>query len=93
MFRFHQDGPQAGHGGLWIEWGEILPGILWKKAHWELCECEVQVPLGGLVEEELGEGRGGLRNGRAHGPEDDIQLRRGCRGEEMGRFLEALVEF
>src|SRR5713101_8311046 len=53
----------------------------------------MEVASGGLVEDELGEGGGGLRGGRADGPEDDVQLRRRCRGGEMRRFFEALVEF
>jgi hypothetical protein len=66
---------------------------LWKKAHWELREGQVEVALRGLVKNALGEGGGGLGGGRADGPEDDVQLRGRCRREEIRRFLEPLVEF
>jgi hypothetical protein len=55
MLGFHQNGPQAGHGRLGIEFGGGLPGILWKKAQGELCEREVEVALRGLVEDALSE--------------------------------------
>src|SRR5260370_23168905 len=93
MFGFHQDRPQTGHGGLRVDLRGILPEILWKKAHWELCECEMEVASGGLVEDKLGASRGGLRGSGAHGPEDDIQLRRRCRGDEVRGFGEWLMEF
>ena len=93
MFRFHQDRPEAGDGGLRIDRRGSFPGILWKKAPWELGESEVEVAPGGLVEEELGEGGGGFRRWGADGPEDDVQLRRRCLGEEVRGFGEALVKF
>ena len=53
----------------------------------------MEVPSGGLVENELGEDGGGFRGSRADCPEDDVQLRRRCRGDEVRRFFEALVKF
>ena len=79
MFRFHQDGAEAGDAGLVVASGGISPGILWKKAHWKLGEGEVEVVPGGFVEDVLGEGGGGFGGGGADGPEDDVEL-----GGEMG---------
>jgi hypothetical protein len=53
----------------------------------------MEVASGGLVEDKLGASRGGLRGSGADGPEDDIQLRRRCRGDEVRGFGEVLMEF
>ena len=53
----------------------------------------MEVAFGGFVEDSLGEGGGFLRRGGTHGPEDNVELRRRCRGEEVRRFREKLMEF
>jgi len=53
----------------------------------------VEVPSGGLVEDALGAGGGGLGGCFAGSPEDDIQLRRRCGSDEVRRFFKVLVEF
>jgi hypothetical protein len=53
----------------------------------------MEVAFGGFVEDLLGEGRGGSGCGGADCPEDDVEFRWSCRGEEVGRFAEKLVEF
>jgi hypothetical protein len=93
MLWFHQDRPETGHRVLRIDFRKIFPGILWKKARWELRECKVKVAPGGLVKNALGEGRGGLRGGGADGPNDDIQLRRRRGRHEVRRFGKVFVEF
>jgi hypothetical protein len=54
MFRFHQNRAEAGDHGSFAGLRKILPGILWKKAHWELSQGQVEVAFGGLVEDSLG---------------------------------------
>jgi hypothetical protein len=93
MFWFHQDRPEAGHGGLRVRLLRIFPTILWKKAQWKFCEGEMEIAFGGLIEDPLSEGGGGLGSARADGPEDDVELRRRCGGEEVRGFGEALMEF
>ena len=53
----------------------------------------MEVAFGGFVEDGLGEGRGSFGSGSADGPEDNVELRRGDRGYEAGRFGEAAMKF
>jgi hypothetical protein len=66
---------------------------LWKKAHWEFGQGQVEVPLGNLVEDPLGEGGRGLGGGGARGPENDIQLGWTCGSDEVRGLLEVLMQF
>jgi hypothetical protein len=70
----------------------IFPGVLWKKGYRKFGKGEVEVAFGGFVEDSLGESGGGLRGGSADGPEDDVELRRKSRNEEVRRFGEALMQ-
>ena len=71
----------------------IFPGVLWKKGYRKFGEGEVEVAFGGFVEDSLGESGRSLRGGGADGPEDDVELRRRCGGEEVPGFGEALMQF
>ena len=74
MFRFHQDGAEAGDRILLVSLRRILPGILWKKKGGKLCQREVEVVFSSFVKDALGEGGRGFGSGSADGPEDDVQL-------------------
>ena len=53
----------------------------------------MEIAFGGLVEDPLSEGGGGLGSARLGGPEDDVELRWRGGGEEVPGFGETLMEF
>ena len=71
----------------------IFPGVLWKKGYRKFGKGEVEVAFGGFVEDSLGECGRGFRSGGADSPEDDVQLWRKIRSEEVGRFREMVLLF
>src|ERR1700744_6323135 len=93
MFRFNEDGTEAGDGGLRVGRRQISPGILWKKTHRKPGEGEMQIVSGGFVEDVLGEGGGGFGRDGSDGPEEDVELGRMCGSEKPFGFCETLVEF
>ena len=93
MFRLHEYGTEAGDFIFDVIYGGILPGIMWKKTCRKFGESKVEIIFGGFVEDRLRKRRGSLWCRGVDSPEDDVELRRVGRGEEVRRFGEAVVEF
>ena len=93
MFWFHEDGTETSDSGLRVDFGGILPGILWKKAHGDPGEREMEVVFGSFVEDLLRKRGRGIGCRGPNGPEQNVQLRRKGWDNEVRRFAQVLMQF
>jgi hypothetical protein len=93
MLWFHKDGAEADYGRFGVNGGGLLTSVLWKNSDRKFGESKMEISFGGFVEDGLREVGGGFGGSGIDGPEDDIELRRRERSEEMRGGGEETMEF